>query len=221
MALDLDGANDLAQLCTERSLDARLQQPRHLHGEGRTAGYDVSMGNYLRRRPHQGEDIDAGMLAKPLVFVGGQQCEIPGIDAVGTRRQTPAALRGRVGPQQPAVAIHHGGRELQPIPERGGTERSDPHGYNARRDQYRAPGDRDDDRCQRHPSAARPVSQFRAPGLRFVGGGRPDPPVDSGAPLPAPTSAPTSPQWEASNRSFITCSQRAAVISIVPVLVRP
>ena len=35
---------------------ARLLEPRHLHGGGGTAGYDVAVGEYLRGRPHQGEE---------------------------------------------------------------------------------------------------------------------------------------------------------------------
>jgi hypothetical protein len=46
------------------------------------------MDEDLRGGPHQGKDVDTDMLAKPLVFVGGQQCEVPGIDAVDPRRQT-------------------------------------------------------------------------------------------------------------------------------------
>ncbi len=163
-ALDLDGADDLAQLCRQRTLAARLQQPRHLHREGRTAGHDVAMGEDLRGRPQQGDGVDAGMLAESLVLIRDQQGEIAGIDAVRPHRQPPATLCRRVGPQQPAVAVHHRGREREPLAERRGSERPDPYRGNARGDQCRARAERCGNPRRPHPSAARAISH--RPGSR-------------------------------------------------------
>ena len=113
-ALELDGAHDLAELGDERTLAPRLEETRHLHRQGRAAGHDVAGWLTIcpaARRKRGG--IDAGMAAEALVLVGDQQREITRIDAVGLRRQPPAAFGRRVGPQQPAVAIDHGGREFE------------------------------------------------------------------------------------------------------------
>ena len=53
------------------------------------------------------------MRAEALVLVGEQHLEKARIDVVERRRQPPAAVRRRVGAQQPAVAIDHLRRDAQ------------------------------------------------------------------------------------------------------------
>ena len=48
----------------------RLQQTRHLHGQGRTAGDDVAGVDELERRARQGERVDAPVAVEALVFIG-------------------------------------------------------------------------------------------------------------------------------------------------------
>jgi hypothetical protein len=64
--------------------------------------------------------------AEALVLVRDQQREVTRVDAVGLRRQPPAAFGGRVGPQQPAIAIDHDGREFEPRAERHRAEQDHP-----------------------------------------------------------------------------------------------
>ena len=52
--------------------------------------------------------IDAAMGAEPLVLEGHQHGEIARVDVLHFDRQAPAAIGGRVGAQQPIVAIEHG-----------------------------------------------------------------------------------------------------------------
>ena len=47
-ALELDRAHHLAKLGDEAPLAARLQQPRHLHGQRRGARHDAAVGDQLR-----------------------------------------------------------------------------------------------------------------------------------------------------------------------------
>ena len=62
------------------------------------------------------ERIDAVMRAEALVLVGDQQVEIARIDVRDGRRQPPASVRRRIGPQQAAVAVDHDGGEFEASP---------------------------------------------------------------------------------------------------------
>ncbi len=73
--LQLDGAAHLAQFGSEAAFFARLQQPRHLHGERRGAGDDAAMGDELEGGAHHGERIDAAMLVEALVLIADQHLE--------------------------------------------------------------------------------------------------------------------------------------------------
>ena len=92
----------------KRALAPRLQQPRHLHGDGRAAGDDVAARDELKRGARQRQRIDAGMRIEALVLVGEQQLQIRRIDiGLGVDRQPPAAVGRRIGAQQLAVAVDH------------------------------------------------------------------------------------------------------------------
>ena len=90
-ALELDRAHHLPQLGGERALGARLQQPRHLHGDGRAAGHDAAAGDELKRGARHRQRIDAGMRAEAPVLVGQQHVDIARIDVA---RAWPAAASG-------------------------------------------------------------------------------------------------------------------------------
>ena len=131
-ALKLDRAHRLTQLCQERAVGARLEQARDLHGDGRAARDDAAMGDELQRRAPNRERIDAKMLAEALVLVRDQQVEIARIDVGDGRRQPPAPVGCRVGPQQASVAVDDDCRELKFFAQRRGTERIDPCGKSNR-----------------------------------------------------------------------------------------
>ena len=127
LPLDFERANHLPQLCMNRSLPPRLQQPRQLHGDGGAAGHDVAPGDQLKRGAPQRERIDAGMRAEAPVFIGQQQFEIAGIDAgSGVDRQPPTAVGHRIGAQQLAVAVDDRGGDLAGLRQRQWSERDDP-----------------------------------------------------------------------------------------------
>ncbi len=136
-ALELDRAHRLTQLCKERAVGARLEQPRDLHGDGRAARYDAAVRDELERRARDRERIDAEVRAEALVFVRDQQIEIARIDILHGRRQAPAPVDPRVGAQQVPVAVDHDGGEFEVLAERHGTEGMDPCG-GAREDRHQS-----------------------------------------------------------------------------------
>ncbi len=87
-------AHHLPQLGGEVALGARLEQPRHLHGDGRGPGHDAAVAHELRHCAAERERIDAGMRAEALVLVGEQQLEKARIDivAVAGNRQRPSGV---------------------------------------------------------------------------------------------------------------------------------
>jgi len=127
-ALELHRAHRLAQLGKERAIGARFEQPRDLHGDGRAARHDAAVRHELHGSARNRERIDADVLAEALVLVGDQQVEITRIDVGDGRGQPPASVRGRIGPQQAAVAVHHDGGEFKRFAERHGPKGMDPGG---------------------------------------------------------------------------------------------
>ena len=126
-ALDLDRAHHLAQLCHHAAAHlGRLEQPRHLHGQGRGAGAKMSAGCELQRRAQHRARIDAVMNAETFVLIGEQHVEEARIDVGDRRRQSPAAFAGRISAQQAPFPIDHAGREIEVLAERRRAERSDP-----------------------------------------------------------------------------------------------
>ena len=73
---------------------ARLQQPRDLHGDRRTARDDVAAGGELNRRASERQRIDAVMAAEPFVFVGEEQRQETRIDILrlAGSRQRPSSV---------------------------------------------------------------------------------------------------------------------------------
>ena len=100
--LDLDRPHHLAQLGREAALGPRLQQAGDLHAQRRGARDDVAVAHELAERPPERQRIDAMMGEKPLVLIGEQEIEEARIDILPRRRQPPAPLIGRIGPQQTA-----------------------------------------------------------------------------------------------------------------------
>ena len=112
-ALELDRAHDLPKLGDEAALAARLQEPRHLHGQRRGARHDAAVHEQLRRGAGERQRIDAVVVEEAAVLVGEQHRQEARIDIRAGRRQPPAALRRGVGPQQPPVAIDHQRRDTR------------------------------------------------------------------------------------------------------------
>ncbi len=88
----------------------------------------MAVAHELAERPPERQRIDAMMGEKPLVLIGEQEIEEARIDILPRRRQPPAALIGRIGPQQPPLAIDHQRGIGQPLPQRRRPERHDPAG---------------------------------------------------------------------------------------------
>ena len=124
--LDLDRAHDLAKLGCKVAIAARLQKPRHLHRQCRTAGLNASAADELQCRAEECERIDAAMRAETLILIRKQHGEEARIDIGHARGKPPAALRVGVSPQQAAVAIDDAGRERNFFAERRRAERGDP-----------------------------------------------------------------------------------------------
>ena len=123
---EFERARDLAQFGAEAAMLARLQQARHLHGEGRAAGDDVAAGRELKRGAAERQKVDTVMLVETFVLIGEQHFEETRIDILDGRRQPPAPLAGGVGAQQPALAVEHDMRGLHILAERRPAERIDP-----------------------------------------------------------------------------------------------
>ena len=98
---------DLAQLARPASGAALLQQPRHLHRQGRAARHDPATAQRLPRSAQHRQRIDAAMVTEPLVLVPDQHPQIGGIDLIERHRQTPTPIRHRIGAQHRAIAVQH------------------------------------------------------------------------------------------------------------------
>ena len=84
------------------------EQARHLHGEGRAARDDPAMREELPAGAPDGNRIDAMMAAEATVLEGEQHGEVARVDLLDLDGQAPAPVGGRVGAQQPVVAVEHG-----------------------------------------------------------------------------------------------------------------
>ena len=112
LALDLQRAGDLPEFGGDCALGPRLDQPRDLHSQRRTAGDHMAADQPLRAGANEGANVDAVVLVEPAVLVGDEHREIARIDVVRGRRQAPAPIGQGEGPQQPAVAIDDDRRAL-------------------------------------------------------------------------------------------------------------
>ena len=114
----------------------------------------MAAGDELERGAPQRQRIDAGMGAEAPVFIGEQQLEIAGIDAgFGVDRQPPAAVGHGIGAQQLAVAVDDRGGDLPRLRQRQRTERDDPGGEGADRQDDDRDGDASDANGARSPNA--------------------------------------------------------------------
>ena len=104
-ALDLDGAQQLAQLARQAAAFARLDQPGKLHRQRRAAGDDASIAGELQGGTSERQEVDAAVVEEALVLVGDQHVEEARVDLVERRGEAPAALRVGEGAQQRAVAV--------------------------------------------------------------------------------------------------------------------
>ena len=66
---EFERARDLAQLGAEAAMLARLQKARHLHGDGRPAGYDVAARGELHGRARERRHVHAVVSPKGFVFI--------------------------------------------------------------------------------------------------------------------------------------------------------
>ncbi len=98
---------DLPQLAAPGAGAAILDQPRHLHGQGRGARDDAAGAQQLPPRAGHGARVDAVMVAKPPVLVADQHLDIGRVHRIEPDRQPPAPVSHRIGAQQLAVAVQH------------------------------------------------------------------------------------------------------------------
>ena len=104
--LQLHGAERLDQLAAQGA-GAGLQQPRRLHGEGRTAGHHPPGARPLPRRAQDSTRVDPAVTVEAPVLRPHQQVEEDRRHLVGRRMQPPdAAWRGQ-HLQGAAVAVQY------------------------------------------------------------------------------------------------------------------
>ena len=95
--LDLDRTHHLPQFCHHAAAHLRrLQEPRHLHGQGRGAGAKMPARCELQRCAQHRPRIDAVMNTETFVLIGEQHVEEARIDVGNRRRQPPAAFARRI-----------------------------------------------------------------------------------------------------------------------------
>ncbi len=87
----------------------RIEDARHLHGQGGAAGDDAALGQHLPARAQQRPRVDARMAPEPAVLVGQQRLQVQRRHAARVGRVTPHALPIGEGAQRRAVAGHHQG----------------------------------------------------------------------------------------------------------------
>src|SRR6266513_4953497 len=73
VALQFESANNLDDLSRERAGRQMIMQPRHLHGNGRSAAMCPARSQ-TKARPHQCDRVNSGMI--PIVFVFKFKCRI-------------------------------------------------------------------------------------------------------------------------------------------------
>ena len=94
----------------------------------------MAIGHELKRGTAERERIDTDMRREALVFVGKEQLQKARIDVLPRGRQSPTAFIGRIGAQQPAVAVEHDVRIFEILAERRGPERLRPERAGKQRD---------------------------------------------------------------------------------------
>jgi hypothetical protein len=109
VGLELQRAQQLAQLARRRPR-MRLEDARHLHGQGGAAGHDPAAGGRLPGRAQQRERIDAGVHPEPAVLVGEQRLDVQRRDRVLAGGMAPYAVGVGEGAQRRAVARGDQGR---------------------------------------------------------------------------------------------------------------
>ncbi len=149
---ELERARDLAQLGVDATVLARLQQPRHLHRDGGTAGDDVTAGGELKCGASKSRHVHPMVGPETFVLIGKEQFEETRIDVFLGRRQPPASLAGGIGAQQLALAVEHHVRGLEIFAERRPSQRIHP-GADGQRGQK---------------SRAGKTRQDKSPGLHFA-----------------------------------------------------
>jgi hypothetical protein len=121
-----DGTRHFAQFDGQRPFASRLQQARNLHRQGGTAGDDAAVLGKQISGTQQRHGIDADVLTKALVLIGQEQINKSCVDVFHRSRQTPTAVRRRIGPQKPPFPVHHKRGELQIVTARSGAEPRNP-----------------------------------------------------------------------------------------------
>ena len=114
----------LPELAAERPRRSLLEEPRHLHRQGRAAGDDAARRQRLDRGSGERERIDAGVAAEAPVLEGDELVEIAAVDRPKRHRQPPASIGHRIGRKEGAVPVHHHRRGLGR--QRGQHRRIDP-----------------------------------------------------------------------------------------------
>jgi hypothetical protein len=109
--LELEGPRHLDQLGAQGP-GPRLQQAGGLHGESGGARDHMAMEHELSHGPQQGQGIHTPMALEALVLIGEQHAPVARIHLPHRHRQSPAAILGREGPQQPAVLVLDQHREI-------------------------------------------------------------------------------------------------------------
>src|SRR5690606_16425430 len=103
MRFQLQGTQALAKF-PAHAARVRLENPRHLHGQGGSAGDDATVADHLRDSAQRGKGINAGMLPEPAILIGQQGFEVVGRHFVHGHRIAPDALRIGEGAQRRSVA---------------------------------------------------------------------------------------------------------------------
>ena len=155
-ALQLHGAHHLGQLVGEAAFGARFEQAGDLHGERRSAGDDVAMGDGLPGSAHQRPRVHAMMLVEALVLIGEEHGEEARVDVVRRHGQAPVAVTRDEGAEQAAVPVGDERRIGEVPAERQGPQ---PAQHLARREAYDV--DCENDREQPRIEAQRPSAAGR------------------------------------------------------------
>ncbi len=111
--------HDLAKLRLRTARRIALEQPRHLHGQRRTAGDDVPGNKQLTAGPDQRLPIDAVMQSEAPVLVGDKHREVARIDRLFLHRQPPAAFSRGEWAEQTAAPVERRPSMSGSPPDRG------------------------------------------------------------------------------------------------------
>ncbi len=107
----LQCAQQLLQLAQRRARAdlVRHQDPRHLHGQGGTAGHDAARKQPLLAGAQQRPRIDPGVMPEPAVLVVQQRLQVQRRHALRRGRVAPHAVAVGKGAQRGAVGGDHQG----------------------------------------------------------------------------------------------------------------